>query len=267
MKIVTDLSVMSRPLRVGQGFSPNALFDAMDAGLWFDPSDRLSLFRDTAGTIPVSAVGQAVARINDKTGNGVHATQPISAARPIYRLDSGGRAYLEFDGVDDFLATATLVPGSAEMQLIAGVRKLATAGYQTLCELSGDAGSFPGTLSMLATSPGDGNLGYIFSQGTIGQAALAAHPPGANSVLTGLGDIGGDQLVLRIDGSQVAQTSGDQGSGTYQPYPVYIGMRAGNSIPFNGRLYGLVLRFGSGLSAADLAQVETFMGKKTGMTL
>lgn len=267
MNIVTDFSVTSRPMRVGQGFSPGALFGVGDAGLWFDPSDRLSLFQDTGGTIPVTATGQAVARVNDKSGNGTHATQPISAARPIYRLDSGGRAYLEFDGVDDFLVTATVTPAADKTQLIAGVRKLTTAGYQTLCELSTDAGGFSGTLSMLATSPGDGNLGYIFSKGSVGQAALAAHPPGANSVLTGLGDISGDSLVLRIDGVQAAQASGDQGSGTYQPYPVYVGMRAGNSIPFNGRLYGLMLRFGPSLSAPDLALAETFMGKKIGMSL
>lgn len=53
-----------------------------DNGAWFDPSDLSTLYQDAAGTIPVTAVGQPVGKILDKSGNGNHATQSITASRP-----------------------------------------------------------------------------------------------------------------------------------------------------------------------------------------
>ena len=51
-------------------------------GAWFDPSDLSTLYQDAAGTTPVTAVEQPVGKILDKSGNGNHATQPITASRP-----------------------------------------------------------------------------------------------------------------------------------------------------------------------------------------
>lgn len=51
-------------------------------GAWFDPSDLSTLFQDAAGTIPVTAVEQPVGKMLDKSGNGYHATQSITASRP-----------------------------------------------------------------------------------------------------------------------------------------------------------------------------------------
>jgi hypothetical protein len=51
-------------------------------GALFDPSDLSTLFQDVAGTIPVTAVEQPVGKMLDKSGNGYHATQSITASRP-----------------------------------------------------------------------------------------------------------------------------------------------------------------------------------------
>ena len=51
-------------------------------GALFDPSDLSTLYQDAAGTIPVTAVGQPVGKMLDKSGNGYHATQSITASRP-----------------------------------------------------------------------------------------------------------------------------------------------------------------------------------------
>jgi len=52
-------------------------------GAWFDPSDLSTLYQDDAGTTPVTAVEQPVGKILDKSGNGNHATQSITASRPV----------------------------------------------------------------------------------------------------------------------------------------------------------------------------------------
>lgn len=85
-------------------FTPASLFAAGEQGGWYDPSDITTLFQDTAGTVPVTATGQTVARINDKSGRGNNLTQANAAARPLYTTDAGGRPLLRFDGTDDFLA-------------------------------------------------------------------------------------------------------------------------------------------------------------------
>ena len=54
-----------------------------DNGAWFDPSDMSTMYQDAAGTTPVTAVEQPVGKILDKSGNGNHATQSVTASRPV----------------------------------------------------------------------------------------------------------------------------------------------------------------------------------------
>lgn len=60
----------------------STLFSNGEKGVWFDPYDFSTMFQDSAGTTPVTAVGQPVGKILDKSGNGFHATQATSTARP-----------------------------------------------------------------------------------------------------------------------------------------------------------------------------------------
>lgn len=53
-----------------------------DNGAWFDPEDMSTMFQDAAGTAPVTALEQPVGKWLDKSGNGNHATQSITASRP-----------------------------------------------------------------------------------------------------------------------------------------------------------------------------------------
>lgn len=54
-----------------------------NGGALFDPSDLSTLYQDAAGTTPVTAVEQPVGKMLDKSGNGYHATQSITASRPV----------------------------------------------------------------------------------------------------------------------------------------------------------------------------------------
>lgn len=74
-----------RILRRAREFTPERLFKSGEQGVWYDPSDLTTLFQDSAGTTPVTASGQQVGRMLDKSGRGNHATQPTAGSRPIYR--------------------------------------------------------------------------------------------------------------------------------------------------------------------------------------
>ena len=48
-------------------FSPASLFASGEQGAWYDPSDLTTMFQDRAGTTPVTADGQTVGLILDKS--------------------------------------------------------------------------------------------------------------------------------------------------------------------------------------------------------
>lgn len=58
-----------------------ALFAAGEQGWWYDPSDLSTLYQDSAGTTPVTAMEQFVGLILDKSGGGNHAFQTTLTKR------------------------------------------------------------------------------------------------------------------------------------------------------------------------------------------
>jgi hypothetical protein len=88
----------------GLGWTPAALFAQGEQGMWYEPKPEY-LFQDAAGTVPVTADGDPVGYMQDLSGNGNHATQSTSAARPVF-------PGVEFDGVDDHLLTDLRVDGA-----------------------------------------------------------------------------------------------------------------------------------------------------------
>ena len=51
----------------GGGFNPLTLFASGEQGAWYDPSDLTTMCQDTAGTTPVTATGQTVGLLLDKS--------------------------------------------------------------------------------------------------------------------------------------------------------------------------------------------------------
>jgi hypothetical protein len=71
--------------------------------LHLDAADPLTMFSATSGGSPVAADG-GVARWEDKSGNGRHATQATSGNRPLRKTGvQNGRDVVRFDGDSDFM--------------------------------------------------------------------------------------------------------------------------------------------------------------------
>lgn len=178
---------------------------------------------------------------------------------------TGFKPYLRFDGTDDWLQTNSVdFTATDKMTVFAGVRKLSTTANQMLSEFgTGDQnGSF--YLLLNAVSFGD----RFRSQGGAGTSAddpVSVTPP-ISRILTGIGNISGDSTILRVNGVQVAQNTADQGTGNYGNYPLYIGRRGGTTLPFNGRLYGLIIR-GATTKSEAIVKTEQYMAGKTGNQL
>ncbi|MCU0273390.1 MAG: hypothetical protein MUE34_09165, partial [Acidimicrobiales bacterium] len=79
-----------------------------DLVLWLDGADAGTLFADPAGTVP-AAVGDAVARWDDKSPSGNDAVQAAPSSRPV--LQAGSPAAVPvFDGADGLSLDPTLLP-------------------------------------------------------------------------------------------------------------------------------------------------------------
>jgi len=271
MKIVTDLSVTSAPMRARHGWHPGWLFRGGAQGAWYDPSDLATLFQDSAGTVPVTASGQPVGLMCDKSGNGNHAAQATAAKRPTYQTRDGLH-WLGFDGVNDFLVTQTITPGTDKAQLFTGLKKLSNLRSDLIFEHSSDLASNFGGFYLFAPIIQSGITSSYGATSRATAVAVAFMPensipsPSTNAVSV-LIDIGGDSVILRADGTIAAQSASDQGIGNFLAHPSYIGMRSGISSPFSGNIYGMVLRFGPNLSDAEIARAERFLAAKTGVAL
>jgi len=239
-----------------------SLFASGEQGAWYDPSDFSTLYQDAAGTTPVTAVGQPVGKILDKSGRGNHATQTTSASRPTLQQDSNGLYYLSFDGTDDGMATPSInFTGTDKMTVWAGVRKLSDAATGIIAELSTNSDSTNGTFT-LAASVG-GNNYYTQSRGTVRSVQNATGYVAPNSaVLVAEAKISTDTLRLHVNNAAPRSSATDQGTGNYGNYPLYIGRRGGTSLPFNGRIYQLIIR-GAASSDGQIAAGEAWCNSKT----
>ena len=249
-------------------WTPADLFASSEEGIWYDIHPDY-LFQNSNGTGAVT-VGDPVGYVTDRSGNGNHATQATSAARPVLR-QSGALYYLEFDGVDDFLETASIdFSGSDEMSLFGAFEKASEADADILLEFSANFsqndGSFylvgnelSGTADWSSAARGDDNANPD-------QVAASDDAQPSKSVLSGLHDISADTSILRVNGAQVDEATGDKGVGNFGNYPLYIGARAGISIFFDGNMYGAVAR-GASSTSQEISDAETYMAGKSGVTL
>jgi len=255
-------TLFKRAVMGSRGFSPSALFANGEEGGWYDPSDLTTLFEED-GTTPASVDGP-VGKILDKSGNGNHLIQTTETKCPTLKLASG-LYYLEFDGIDDGLQAAAIdFTGTDSMSVFTGARKEADE-VAVLAELSANLGNNTGTFRLASIN---GDIWRYSSKGTsVSNANASPYVPPITSVLTGLSDIGSDITIIRVDGSEAASASADQGTGNYGNYALNLGARNNASgLQLNGRIYGIIVR-GVLSNADEIASTEKYIANKTGVSI
>lgn len=256
----------NRKVAAGGAWSPLDLFASGEQGAWYDPSDFDTLFQDAAGTTPVTAVGQPVGRILDKSGNSNHATQATAASRPLLQQDASLNYYLAFDGVDDSLTTpVTNYSAVNKLSAFCGIRKNSDAAIGGVVNHNYiSAGSF-------AVRAPDGSTNtYAAAQrgsasGNNERATVSGYAAPTTNVFTGQYDLVTPRLLTRIDAS-VEEINTGANSGFFSNASVHIGQFSNGSLRFSGRIYSLIIR--SGLSTAtEIDETEAWVADKTGVTL
>lgn len=251
----------------GAGFLPGSLFAAGERGLWLDPSDLTTMFQDSAGATPVTGAGQVVGLIQDKSGNGNNAFQDTEANKPILR-NALGLWWLEFDGVDDYLETKPIdLTSTDKISAWAGQRKISDSLAAVLFESSANINLNDGTFAINAPNSA-ASASYTFrSKGSILREVVAAgfSAPVTNAIFM-MADISGDSISSRVDGANFGPVTTDQGLGNYGNNALYVGRRAGATIPFAGFIYSLILR-GALSDAASILGAEKYTERKSGVGL
>lgn len=216
----------------------------------------------TAGTLTTTVTGTVtnadIRPAND--GVGIPAYQRVNTATD---YDSVGfPVYLRADGSNDFLQTNSIdFSGTDKMTLCAGVRKLSDAATGTVMELG--TATVNGGIGLFAPLSAAANYEFR-STGTATAQATTSNTFAApiTNVLTALGNISGDSAILRVNGSQAASSTADQGTGNYGNYVLNIFSRNQASLFFNGRFYGGVVR-GAQSNDQQIAALEGYMNSKT----
>lgn len=121
------LGVIARAVRGAfTQFLPSSLFGPADQGYWYDNRDLTTMFQDTAGTVPVTAVEQPVALQLDKSGKGNHRIAPgPTTSRPILRARYNLLTYSEdFSNAAWVKIETTVVGKKAIPSIVSGLHKL-----------------------------------------------------------------------------------------------------------------------------------------------
>ena len=247
-----------------------------EQGWWYDPTDITTLFQDAAGTVPVTASGDPVRLMLDKSGRGNHATAPSDAARPVYTV-SGSQRYLVSSAATSAMVTASIdLTASAQISLAAGLLKASdAAAYQVVLELSANYGSNSGAFALFASA--NAGASRFVAGGNAGAVArykpnvFAANAPGVLACKYAFGGaLIADEIFPRFNSTlvQIAPFGTDCGAGNLGNYALYLFARAGSSSRFGGNFYGSIGNARpTGLTAQEMSTIEQYVNLNTGATL
>lgn len=259
-------------------WTPAQLFLTGDKGAWYDPSDFSTMWQDTAGTTAVTATGQTVKRIDDKSGNGNHLSY---ATGPILRQDGSGYYYLEFTAASGECLFASLNTGWSTLThdlVVATAAKFNNSppGNEYLLTYTVN-GSAPARWAF-GYSTGFNQFVLYRPQGTsaatdhvgASYSSTSVHVQSAASVLDGSSHHIGD---LRIDGSTVASGADCGIDGSSNALPMIMGAYGdgSGSAPlagtfFDGNMYGAVVWIGT-YDSTTRGKIDTYLGQKCGLTV
>lgn len=247
-------------------FNPSTLFADGTKGSWYDMSDLSTMFK-VDGTTP-AVVGEAVGKINDKSGNGHHLIQTNSAKCPILRVDTDGKLCLDFTTDDGMRTTSDLLfdtAGVNTMSVFAAAKKESADLNQTVAELSNSVGSNNGAFRLFYSSA---NQWRAIQKGTVANTIVSASIGNPDkSILTTVASIAAPSHDFRRNGSSISSNTNSLGTGSYGDYPLSIGGRAnGASANLDGKIYALVV-LGKLADATEISNVEAYLSDKAGVSI
>ncbi len=239
-----------RPRAAG-GFNPKSI---ANLAAWWDASD--------ASTI--TTVSGAVSQWNDKSGNGVNATQGTANNRPVTTSQTlNGRAVMTFDGSNDFLSF-TGTARTDETWFIVGRANLPAANTTKTHGLLTDSSSGHGATAIIKNDGGLSTIDVALGGFTNG-VNRAAYNLGANATFgpTVLAVIRSSAAggILRENGTQRATCTSSLSATMSR-----IGGLSSSTFNLDGYIAELLI-YSRALSTTEAQRVERWLGSRWGLTV
>lgn len=256
----------------GGVFNPQSLFANGELGWWYDLSDFSNMFQDRAGTTPVTAAGQFVGHILDKSGNANHWTAPTDAARPTLVAD-GIYFRLHGNGTTQYGLTPSNVDVGATKKLTVflGCNKVTGNNNAMLVSL----GAYAAVGSMRIVANGGSIENYeigsapatsvFYRAPLVGSTTNIVCAQWDNSISSATLS---DQLKIRIDGAAVVPVGAGSNSGAFVAAKVSMCAAITGALFFSGGVYQSIGVEGLLIDNAETtANVETYIASKNGVVL
>jgi len=152
---------------------------------------------------------------------------------------------------------------SDEVTLIAGVRMDRTSSAAIIAEFGPNTGSTNGAFIMSGpeTTGASGPYGWSVRGTSVGGTNSDSRAAPDTSVITGTADISAPLRIIRRNGVQRSSSTASLGTGAFSTQSLHIGRRNNATLPFKGRIYGLIV------INRVLAMAEEWMAAKAGVAL
>lgn len=229
----------------GASASPAGLITASDIGGFYDFSDTSSLWQNTTGTIPVTAAGQPIKRIDDKSVKGNHLTQSVGT---VTWSSSYGAGNFTNDSLERSLSTSI---GSFTVIMAL------TQNTQTNSIMYSFTNGLPNPNRLSAHLPwGDNNYYWDTYNATTGRIQ-GTRTVALASPMVSTHRRNGSAVIARVNGSLFGSTTISTAVSANQ---INIG---GENNYMNGRINAFFF-INRALSDAEVQSVENWMAAKNG---
>jgi len=198
-----------------------------------------------------------------ETGSTPTAYQRVTTAFDVTEQGQRDCYGVRFDSVDDGYGTSSIdFSANDTISVFAAFRKLGDLATGTVVELTGNLGN-PGAFGVLAPSSAGANNLQFRSTGS----AISTTASGVAGPVTYVGSffrqISTDTNIMRLNGTQVATSATDQGTGNNTTGVLNLGFRNGGASNFlNGDLYALIVAGGS-YPLSTIQRVERILSRIT----
>ena len=224
--------------------------------------DQISIYAGAAAAAAVPGRIWSMWGLDVRSGNDGVGLPPYQRVKDANTYDTAGfPLYLRFDGVDDSLLTADIDFSTVNSTIaVSTIRKLSDASRGIVFELGGTGYSSPGSFNQEIMSF-SANVSTSYS-GATGNAT-STYPCIApfSAVMSSAWNLSAPLQTFRVNGVLRSTSTVAVGGGMFQKAPLFIGRRNNSSVPFNGRLYGLIVRSGA-TPDATITRIERYLNSK-----
>ncbi|MCX4186781.1 hypothetical protein [Methylophaga sp. OBS4] len=250
------------PQFLNLGFDPEELFANGEYGGLYVPSDISTLWQDTAGTTPVTASGQSIARIDDKSGNGLNLI--LTGGSGVTYGTDGNLHWIDFDGASYFETSALTAPlmnnGEGSMAFSAASdQSEALAGV--LAEQQAAPENSRRIVMFFDTRSGTKRHSFFSPDGTTRAIDLDSEIDGTAKVFIMSHD--GSTARGYIDNTAQSSTLTPGGSFNASRF-IQLGRQQAGPFYFDGKLYGAVIR-DTELTTAQRNNLNAYLATKAGI--